>query len=357
MIILYINDECAKGCSFCFIPDGVKEKGREMSLENIEKMIDTLQPAHVQIQGGEPTQHSKFIEILQLLARKNVTFNMLSNILFSDAICDELIVYIKLGLCINISPNASELDENPRMFKRWKKNYLRLHEAFDNHPEAMALMWTIPKDMRKEKEKDCIEYLEWLRQEIPNNFKLLRVGLDLCGNYVINNRELGRILDRIDELGREHSYRFFSDCQCPPCINEPGELRPWHTIQNDEHSCAADHGTNKGVEIKPDMSTAHCFQSQGEIGMPYIVPNILTHKYGEGDKIRQLQKIATRKYITTDAKIGTPQECLDCSYYPLICNGICMGCKVGEHDGREEARRDTSFTLDVVTEAVKTVTG
>jgi len=353
MIILYINDECAKGCSFCFIPDGVKQKGREMSIKDIDKLTDKLELKHVQIQGGEPTQHSKFLEIIQLLAVKGITFNMLSNILFSNKILNELISYIHLGVCTNISPNASELDENPKQLKLWKKNYLALHQAFNNESGYMNLMWTIPKDMRVDKERNCLEYIEWLRSEIPDNFKSLRIGLDLCGTYVINNRELGRIIDGIDVLGKEHNFTFFSDCQCPPCINKPGELRPWHTIQNNEHSCAADHGANKAVEVKPDMSTAHCFQSQGEIGMPHVVPNILEHRYGDGNKVRQLQKIATRKYITTDVKIGLPVECQECSYYPLVCNGICMGCKVGEYDGRNEARRDLSFTLDVATEPVE----
>jgi len=346
MIILYINDACAKGCSFCFVPDGVKQKSREMSLEHIEQMVDKLDLKHVQIQGGEPTQHSKFLKIIQMLAAKGVTFNMLSNILFSERMCNELISYIHLGVCKNISPNASELDEKPRQLKLWKKNYLKLHEAFGNSAESMNLMWTIPKGLRKDKKRDCLEYIEWLRNEIPNNFKSLRIGLDLCGTYIINNRELGRILDNIDLLGKRYNFSFYTDCQCPPCINEPGELRPWHSLQNDYISCAADHGTNKGVEVNPDMSTTHCFQSQGEIGMPYIVPNILEHQYGGGDRVRQLQKIATKKYIETDAKINLPQACKECDYFPLVCNGICMGCKVGEHDNRNVARRDLNFTVE-----------
>jgi len=356
MIILYINDECAKGCSFCFIPDGVKAKSREMSVENIEKLIDKLDLKHVQIQGGEPTQHSKFLNILQLLAIKGVTFNMLSNILFSDRICNELISYIHLGVCTNISPNAAELDKNQKQFKLWKKNYLKLHEAFSNNASTMSLMWTIPKDLRKNNKLNCLEYIEWLRSEIPENFKSLRIGLDLCGTYIINNRKIGRIIDNIDLIGKKYNFKFYTDCQCPPCINEPGELRRWHTIQNNSHSCAPDWGSNKGVEVRPDMSTAQCFQSAGEIGMPHIVPNILDQRYGKGDKVRQLQKIATRKYIVTDSKIGTPQVCQECDYYPLICNGICMGCKVGDNDNRNEARRDLSFTLDVATEPIENIT-
>ena len=75
-LTLYINDACSKGCSFCFIPDEMKAKDREMSIPKLERLIDEVGATHFQVQGGEPTEHSQFKEILHMFAEKNVTFHM-----------------------------------------------------------------------------------------------------------------------------------------------------------------------------------------------------------------------------------------------------------------------------------------
>ena len=98
-IVLYINDYCPKGCSFCFIPGQIKMMDREMPLENIRRLIDDLGFKHFQVQGGEPTLHSQFIEILELFKSRGVTCNVLSNTLYNgkirravhQAILDEVI--------------------------------------------------------------------------------------------------------------------------------------------------------------------------------------------------------------------------------------------------------------------------
>ena len=127
-LTLYINDACSKGCSFCFIPDEVKAIDREMSIPMLERLIDEVGATHFQIQGGEPTEHSQFKEIMHMFAEKNVTFHMLSAILFSESMCDNIVHHINTGTCLAIHPNCAELDEvwgkeDKTRIERWKRNY------------------------------------------------------------------------------------------------------------------------------------------------------------------------------------------------------------------------------------------
>ena len=354
-IVLYINDFCPKGCSFCFIPGQIKMMDREMPLENVRRLIDDLGFKHFQVQGGEPTLHSQFIEILELFKSRGVTCNVLSNTLYNgktkraikQAILDEVIT--------GWAPNASELDFPLNRFKRFQGNYLDVYDTLEEKwgtgagKHMISLMWTIPKGFRKgidpfTKEKynlDCLQYIEWLYKELDGKFHNLRIGLDLCGTYIINNREIGKILDDLNIMGQEKNFNFYMDCQCPPCINEPDEPRPWHSNQIGEVGCPADQGEGKYIEIKPDMSVVHCFQSQGDIGMPYVIKNIFDFKFGQGPKLPQLQKEHRWRYIETNRKIDVPEACQVCPHYPYKCNGICMGCTVQEHERLKNEKGET----------------
>ena len=142
-LTLYINDACSKGCSFCFIPDEVKAIDREMSIPMLERLIDEVGVTHFQIQGGEPTEHSQFKEIMHMFARKNVTFHMLSALLFSESMCDTIIHHINAGTCLAIHPNCAELDEvwgkeDKTRLERWKRNYLRIYEAMSINETGQA---------------------------------------------------------------------------------------------------------------------------------------------------------------------------------------------------------------------------
>ena len=168
-LTLYINDACSKGCSFCFIPDEVKSIDREMSIPMLERLIDEVGATHFQIQGGEPTEHSQFKEIMHMFARKNVTFHMLYALLFIEYMCDNIIHHINTGTCLAIHPNCAELDvvwgkERKSRMERWETNYFRIYEALYKRisgtykfrgdkkqwgMQNLTLCYTIPKDLRK----------------------------------------------------------------------------------------------------------------------------------------------------------------------------------------------------------------
>jgi len=65
-----ITNQCNLNCMTCYNRSGLNQTRKEMSKENLKKSIDSLIPLglnRVLLSGGEPTLHSEFNEILDLV--------------------------------------------------------------------------------------------------------------------------------------------------------------------------------------------------------------------------------------------------------------------------------------------------
>ena len=80
--LIEITEKCNLGCPMCYANSS--ENGREIPLEQIEKMLDYFVEAEggkaeiLQISGGEPTLHSQITELLKLCKTKNIGYVMLN---------------------------------------------------------------------------------------------------------------------------------------------------------------------------------------------------------------------------------------------------------------------------------------
>ena len=79
--IIDITDRCDMGCPTCYASSG---KGKDLSLDKIEKMMDFFQEREnneaeiLQISGGEPTVHPQILEILALSKKKKFRYVLLN---------------------------------------------------------------------------------------------------------------------------------------------------------------------------------------------------------------------------------------------------------------------------------------
>ena len=88
MFNLIINGTCSKGCSFCFTEDVARLEASlgEMTPEYVNKLLDYYKfnpkkgsDSDVRILGGEPTQHSNFIGIIDTIIKRDLKINLVSN--------------------------------------------------------------------------------------------------------------------------------------------------------------------------------------------------------------------------------------------------------------------------------------
>jgi organic radical activating enzyme len=328
-----INGSCSKGCSFCFTKEDYRLKHTlgEMSIEMVDKLIThyALQNSReeITILGGEPTQHSNFIELIDFIFSKNLKINLVSNLLFGNNIKEYLVKNIQ-----NIKwilPNGAELDEKNRL-PTFKKNYLELHSAYQKiwgaeKNSRLKIAITISSDW---KERDLYEYIKWLYLELNGKLDAIRLGLDLTGTYLLNNKELGREITKILKFAKYNNIIITSDCQVLPCLWE-GNTK--ETVYENSLGFAtfkmANYDTICGympLDVFPDGSSIHCYPLQDKVKIDNVF-NII----GE-NKIQSLSNTFDDLYIENYNNYNLPDICKNCIFYPNDCNGICGGCLEGK---------------------------
>ena len=334
MFNFIITGTCSKGCSFCFTEEVARLKHSlgEMSIETVNKLLDyyNFDPrkgisSDVRILGGEPTQHSNFQGIINTILERKLKINLVSNFLFGDKTKDFIVSKIR-GFRWML-PNSAELNEKNR-FPVWKKNYLAIYDAYQStwgfeESPRLYLSITISRDF---KERKHFEYLKWLYSELRGKVKGVRVGLDLTGTYLVNNKELGKELDKMINFCHVNNMTIISDCQVPPCLWEGDtekevlfRSKNFATFaQKDKETCGY-----SPIDIFPDTTSTQCYPLKNIVN----VNNTLDLE-GE-NKLDSLLGEYRKVHINNLKRYEIPSECKQCVFYQKSCAGICSGCLQG----------------------------
>ena len=330
---LAINGTCAKGCSFCFTKEDARLKHTlgEMSIEKVGELLDHFDVKgsreEVTILGGEPTQHSNFIGLMDYIISRGYKVNLVSNLLFGNRTLDYITTNIRHIQWV--LPNGAELDEKNRL-NLFKKNYLSLYTAyantwgFEENPRLFIAL-TLSSDWE---ERKMYDYIKWLYHALDGKLNAIRLGLDLTGTYLINNKEMGKEVTKILKFGMYNNIRVTSDCQVPPCLWE-GKTKE-SIIQNSfDFATFKVKGYDKicgfmPLDIFPDGSSIHCYPLQDKVK----IDNVL--KISGENNILTLRDEFDDLYRDNHKNYKIPQDCLDCVFYKTECNGICGGCLENE---------------------------
>ena len=319
MINYVITGSCAKNCTFCFTDESARKEDAlgEMSIETFSKALDHVNhhkyDGQVKILGGEPTQHSNFQGIINEVIKRDLKVDLISNFLFGQETLDYIVDNIQHFNWF--LPNAMELDQHNRM-KLFKKNYNTLYDlvkekyGIDRRKDAkFFLAYTLSKDY-----ETTYNYLLWLVKELQGKVACVRLGIDLTGSYVINNKKLGMVIDKITHLAELNNFTVYFDCQVPPCLwNSP---RSFSTNVKPESSTCGWYPT----DMFPDGTMIRCYPTKEETKLK---------KLFDYENVEEIKAELNRQYVDKYNEYGTPSECLNCLHYKVRCNGICLGCTIG----------------------------
>lgn len=330
---LAINGTCAKGCSFCFTKEDARLKHvlGEMSIKKVGELLDHFDikgaNEEVTILGGEPTQHSNFIGIIDYIISRGHKINLVSNLLFGTKTLEYIVSNIQHIRWI--LPNGAELNEKNRI-TLFRKNYLSLYTAYANtwsfnENSRLFIAITLSSDW---KERKMYEYIKWLYGELGGKLNAIRLGVDLTGTYMINNKELGDEITKILKFAKYNNVQVVSDCQVPPCMWEGKNKQS--IIENSMGFATfkvPGYETICGfmpLDIFPDGSSIHCYPLQDKVK----ISNVLNIS-GE-NSILSLRDEFDNLYKENHKNYTIPKDCLECPFYLTECNGICGGCLENE---------------------------
>lgn len=112
MANLMLNTYCNNDCPYCFakhevdLDKKIGNPNEEVSLDSVRYFIDFFKnKKYVGLLGGEPTLHSRFIEIVNLFLKEGFYVNLFSNGLYNSIVSDFLSALgnASVGIILNIN--------------------------------------------------------------------------------------------------------------------------------------------------------------------------------------------------------------------------------------------------------------
>ncbi len=304
---LILTRECPKRCSFCFTGDYSKET--EMSLDFIDRVVTRFSPDLINLLGGEPTRHSKFQEIHQLMVQRDQKYQLVSNFLFSRRTLEYLLENFKCreGALVN----GMELLEKDSRFRLFKKNWNTIFQEH-KHLYRIAMSFTITLNHTPDYFRKYIRILKKELTEIP----FLRIGLDLSTTKIVNNKNYGHCILAIQEELPDSTILF--DCQVPMCIWDFDPNEKLYSYINLNPQCST-----TALDTFHDGSVITCYPS------PHIkVDNIFDFNNGEDLSLELRRQYKEEERNRKDIL----EVCKTCRFYlSNDCNSLCIGCYTGGH--------------------------
>lgn len=307
-----LTRSCNKKCSYCFADTTSHD---EMSLETFISILNKQENNEIKLLGGEPTQHSKFKDILNICEERNTHVTLISNFLFSQEIKEFIIKYINRGNKISFLINSTDLNFNNRM-NIFRDNYNHIYEEMYNLDTETEMNCGITIDENKSIE-EYIKYIDFLIENLIA-IENMRLSLRFPGEkeenqfYFINNHSLGDKFVLILKKLMNENIPSNLDCIHFPCMySSKEELKFVEKFMKNSNRFSC--GESCPSDYLPNGKTLFCFPNS-DISVNY-------------DDFKTQTEIALKlkeEYYNKKNKITLPAECTVC-HYRNICDGPCMG--------------------------------
>lgn len=301
---LIINTDCNKMCSFCFTKTSDKRTKEEMTVDKVRQLIQeaTAQGLDsINIMGGEPTQHTNFDEIIEVLKESPIETCLVTNMLCSIDRAKLIKTAIpRMGILIN------GMELNDVTMGIVKRNVEIIARSPNFNRGVITISITILDSTDRERANEYLEKLE--RSTILEYCSHIRVGLDLTKPNILGNTGLGDKLEDIIKLADRTNTEILLDCQVPRCtMNEYVENRVYGPSADIRPFSGCEQG---GEDIKPDGTLVYCYPLEDPLTVPVEGVEKWVTKAGE---------------MYAGLEYDLPQKCKDCKWLSVTCDGLCKG--------------------------------
>ncbi len=299
--------DCNKSCSFCFAKAQEKKFKKPMSLDNFKKLLFWLEELaffqdpnqrNISILGGEPSLHSDFEKIIQLLKENNVRATVFSNGTFSHEKLKYFDKDVVTGFVVNYNP---------------KKHYTE--KEYDNLDKNTGFNVKLSYNITKVN----LDYKYIF--DACKKYKINDVRFAVCSpttkfdNTFLNLKEIknsGKNIINFVKEGVKNNIKLDLDCSIPLCMfNEKDVFFFQKHVNMPANICKS------AIDVNPDLSVYYCLP----------LSNIKVKKLTEFDNLREINE-----YFDTQTNDHRNRhsflECKTCKYWiSKICQGGCLALK------------------------------
>ncbi len=317
MVNLMLTYHCNMNCDFCFAKGQNKLFPQEMSIENLNKVLNWFEKGEagrqlpqqrrkkISLLGGEPTLHSKFLEIIDLLRQRGFKTTIFSNGIFPSEYIKHLDHNVINGFVINYNPEKHYTKEN---YKRVHENLRLLSEQ--KYPIKLSYNISPTNYDPGYIFKACKEYnINVLR------FCIASPNIDQS-NVFAEYKDYRKLIKKMIEFVKEakkKKIKLTFDCCMPWCLLTKEEL-----LIIKKYSQIFKGTCDPPADINPDLSVYYCLPQSW-----VKVKNVTD--FGSVDDMLKYFKEHTNKIRW---EYDTFIECKDCIYKKRkMCQGGCLAMK------------------------------
>lgn len=259
-MVIAITSKCSLGCPHCLFD--CKSNGVHMTFKTLEAALTFFKQSgskHLQISGGEPTEHPQFFAFLnRILKIRKVEISLLTNgkFLHDPAFTHRLgkihrknKFHIQVSAMKYVYPNAAEtvrmVKENAAQFDVWRIAYVEQFTIMDQLGRAKGKDWSFLGKLYQRKAPTCFNLFNLAHAKAPNG-----------QGYVF-----AEFKDIMLTLARNTTYN-----QCKPLIWPDG------TIHTGETNICSTPGTVHDVSCADYLNFLRTNEPCGKCGIPIPMP-------------------------------------------------------------------------------------
>jgi sulfatase maturation enzyme AslB (radical SAM superfamily) len=304
MANLILTDKCQRKCEYCFAQHE-KNSGQEFTWEGFAEVVKFIStgPRALNLLGGEPTLHPRFMDILESLIVNDFMVQVFTNGMVSEKLLMDLIKFLnrialrddQLFFAVNINEYEYRTEEEIRLQNRFMDNLGRLvYPSFTIHNPDVDLTFLA---------------------DIVDKFYLdnsVRLGLSMpivgARNKYLPKEGYRRAAKSIIDFARNTNVNIIFDCGFPLCMFELEELSELNADDKNDFSfiCGCP------LDIYPDLTATNC----------YPLSKVHKKPISEFSDIMKMYKYFEDKF---DTSVGMYEECAECQFFKKACFGGCKG--------------------------------
>ena len=308
---LSITNECNRRCEYCFQKSwylaNKKEDIREMSLEDISRIIDMLgDEKHFKIMGGEPLLYSKLFELLDLVREKKKEITLISNITVQTDILERILNdysdVVKFWLINTDYPQSH------------RELFLKNLDLFRDRDDFAVSTTLLPST---EKVLEAAERVSELLNRIDARDKI-KVRVSPTAPNHIDNVFYDYSLDIIAFLERlwiDGMCKVSFDCTLNACEIHPEVMDMfdnYHNLIEYKNGRCSGHGP---FDVLLDGSVIYCSSTYNKIRLESIF---------DYSSIRDAKHAMTLQWKEYWKKYPMAEKCKSCEKFnPAYCMGFC----------------------------------
>ena len=316
MVNIMLTYRCNRNCDYCFAKGQEKKFPEEMSMENFSKLLEWLKKINrgvlwVSLLGGEPTQHSRIKEILELLkeARNERIFTRL----FTNGIFSHTLIKSLDETIVNYIVNYNPLDQYTPKEKKLLLQNLKILKRLN---KKIALSYTI-----NEKNLDYTFILKAAKAfNASIRFDFSHPSSDKSNIFftIQKDKEIAPIVVKFIKEAVKQGIDLGMDCCVPLCIFKKEDLK--FIRAHVKHMIGV---CGPAMDINPDLSMYNC------LAYNLKIKNVL-----EFSSLKEIEEYFLKRTRKLRWEVPTLPECRNCEYWlTKQCQGGCLGLKVMAQNG------------------------